>query len=191
MVTDEFGKTLEKTVDFEVYFSSGGNTPIRLVGEIDCDSQSIMFNIMDYTTEEIYEGEITYSVYRRQWEQYKNSFNPTDTEFYIGDWEPVIINYSEKSFRDFNIKNGYSYEYILYTQINNIPINLNRNIIYTSYDDWSKPFYHRIRPCRSGSAVHRVCRKRSGLLLYYLGTFGIVSLTAPVLRSPELPIYIL
>ena len=123
LVTDEFGKTLEKTVDFEVYFSSGGNTPIRLVGEIDCDSQSIMFNIMDYTTEEIYEGEITYSVYRSQWEQYKNSFNPTDTEFYIGDWEPVIINYSEKSFRDFNIKNGYSYEYILYTQINNIPIN--------------------------------------------------------------------
>lgn len=126
-VTDEFGITLEKIINFEVYYASGQTSNLRLLGSLDCDSQSIVFNIMNHDSGETYSNNLVYSVYRRQWEQFGqndtfSSITRNDNVIVVGEWEPVVINYSEKSFRDFNIKEGYSYEYVLYTTIDDVLI---------------------------------------------------------------------
>ena len=65
------------------------------------------------------------SIYRREYQQYSrnnyyddegNSLKEPVVEYstYVGPWEPVVINNIVSTINDYNVKSGFSYQYILY-----------------------------------------------------------------------------
>ena len=78
------------------------------------------------TLRDIYSG--GYSFYRREYNEYSryNGYDevitdegtklvPHKEEYeFIGEWEPAAVLLNKTAFRDFNVKSGHSYQYILY-----------------------------------------------------------------------------
>ena len=61
------------------------------------------------------------SIYRREYQEYErtikydeNGKGLQEQETYVGPWEPVVINNIVPVVNDYNVKSGYSYQYIMY-----------------------------------------------------------------------------
>lgn len=61
------------------------------------------------------------SFYRRQYDKYEKKYWDSKTQSvkvssyeFIGPWEPVVISIQAGLFRDFNVKTGHSYQYVMY-----------------------------------------------------------------------------
>lgn len=117
-VEDNLGHVLTKNINIEVVYPLGDITDVQLIGQYDCDTQSIVLNIEDPNGE--LGSETPIAIYRREKANYiRGEYNPTTHSFqeetsFTGDWHPVYVNGTDRTIRDFNIKANYSYQYILY-----------------------------------------------------------------------------
>lgn len=110
-VTDDAGNELTAGYEFQVAAAESSST-ISFNAEPDCTTHSILLSYTDSSGEE--EG--GYSIYRREYQAYRQkvgSLLPLIT-IVQKEWEPVALRTTLSSLRDFNIKSGHSYQYVIY-----------------------------------------------------------------------------
>lgn len=147
-VTDDLKNTLSAEMDLE---TAEGTTTFStdFKAEFDCTTHSIILtNVFE-------ENDTEYSIYRRELQKYSrikrldNGLIRVETEEYRGEWKPVLLKTRNESFRDFNIKAGHSYQYVIYPTGSSQAIQQFANAketgpyagsavpIVTNWDEWS------------------------------------------------------
>ena len=121
-----------------IYVSSNAGQPTSK-GEMEYSEALTTYRtdypmVLDFTTDYTYkvndldglaaltEGDNYFSIYRREYqvfERIKERQGNTivmEEQVYKGPWEPVVVNTTQSSLRDFNITSGRSYQYVLYPE---------------------------------------------------------------------------
>lgn len=105
-----------------------GVFPGELTAESDCSTQSV---VLTYKPAGGYDSwpdglpldqDGTYDVFRREYSDFKksascgygNPLSPVETETWYGEWEPAILHTDNAVMRDFNVKQGHSYQYAIF-----------------------------------------------------------------------------
>ena len=113
--TDDMRNNLTAEYAFSVKRGLYPASPIQFSAELDCSTHSMLLKLLN--------AEIPtngFAVYRREFQKYERTILNRDgttsiqTKEYRGNWEPVCLQAKQFPFRDFNIKNGHSYQYVLY-----------------------------------------------------------------------------
>ncbi len=144
-VTDDKKNTISAERQFSVQspiepIPSGIN---EFKADFDCSTHSFVLSCTGSSGE--------YSVYRREYRTYHKVTAPSEYKIVQGSWKPVAlkINYSQFPIRDFNIKAGESYQYVIYPANSALAENVFANVAtkgpYTGtgapkeahWDEWS------------------------------------------------------
>ena len=112
-VTDNLENNLSAEAAMEIAEAST-TFSTNFEASLDCSTHSIILtNLFE-------DNDLNYSIYRREYQKYERVVHTSggiprlETKEYKGKWEPVLLNTRRASFRDFNIKAGHAYQYVIY-----------------------------------------------------------------------------
>ena len=113
--------------DINHYPIFSGTFSGTLTAESDCSTQSVLLNyepatgVGDWPNGLPPEQNGTYDIYRREYVDLKKKYSCNAglpeggaEQLWYGDWEPVALNVGTTNVRDFNVKQGHSYQYAIF-----------------------------------------------------------------------------
>lgn len=113
-VTDELKNSITVERSFSIYQGADNPSVEEFTAELDCPSHSVVLSYHPLA------ADTKYAIYRREYQIYEKLVHTsggavrTETKTYAGKWEPVALKTDQSPFRDFNIKSGHSYQYVIY-----------------------------------------------------------------------------
>lgn len=122
-----------------------GTFPGTLTAEPDCSTQSVLLNYEPATGVEGWPNGLppeqngTYDIYKREYADLKKSYscgsNSNEEQLWFGDWVPVALGVGRTNIRDFNVKQGYSYQYAIVPRVgSSLKVERVRDNVSTSID---------------------------------------------------------
>ena len=151
---DEWGRVASSQVIVQLSYPEGRDPfPGTLVAEADCTTQSVLISYISPDSLGENESWIPggfYDLYKREYAvfQMDGCAYPDDyyedKPTYYGPWEPVAIGWETNSVRDFNVKQGCSYQYAIFPRSGDDDQKDYDRLfanggepVYTQWSDWS------------------------------------------------------